>query len=126
MSPIVAALFASLLFIVVGISIYFLLNMWVSHKEAKKTVDNVSKIPPSTIVYVRQTKATVCHRWESPVHYDIWGTPYISSWEKDIGWRFPINLRPNGVTSDWVYGTEWKHKSGPEVTFGERKQEHVF
>lgn len=70
----------------------------------------------TTIVYLRSTKSPAQH-WEAKVEYDAWGKPYTdinghaASFGADV-------LFPNGRTSDsWLYGTQWKHKSGPPVDF---------
>lgn len=67
-----------------------------------------------TVVFLRQTKRANCRHWEARVRYDDWGSPYVKCPEGII----EIALRPDGLTSDTIaWGTQWKHKSGPPVTF---------
>lgn len=73
--------------------------------------------PGPTIVYLRSTSTPVQH-WESKVLYDAWGTPYIKSEGSRAQWG-STRLYSDGRT-DSVYGTQWKHKSGPPVTFGNK------
>ena len=72
--------------------------------------------PEKTIVYVRQLRAVNCRHWECEVKYDAWGSPYVKPRD-----HYEIGLHPDGTTTEaFVYATQWKHKSGPPVTFGER------
>lgn len=74
---------------------------------------------PPTRVYLRSTRCPA-QMWENRVRYDAWGTPYTE--RRDLGsssasWGV-IVLRPNGKTDQThLYGTEWRHKSGPPVDF---------
>jgi hypothetical protein len=76
--------------------------------------------PDRTIVYLRSHRSPVAHG-EAIVKYDAWGTPFIPrrSFEP-----FPLSfgcvLHPNGRTSDTLYQIEWRHKSGPPVSFGKK------
>lgn len=73
---------------------------------------------PRTVVYLRSFRTPVQH-WTSVVLYDAWGTPYVagSGGRAEYGGK---TLFPNGHTSDHLYETEWRHKSGPPITFGKR------
>lgn len=68
-----------------------------------------------TIVYMRDLfSQEPARHWESPVDYDVWGTPFAYDYE--YGKR-PVLLKSNGRfgSYDWQ---DWKHKSGPAVNFG--------
>ncbi|ARK07562.1 hypothetical protein LAV_00187 [Sphingobium phage Lacusarx] len=69
-----------------------------------------------TIVCIR-TRVSPAELYEAIVHYDHWGSPYILHPNK--GYRYVIRLHETGRTNEtWFDGTEWKHKTGPAVTFG--------
>jgi hypothetical protein len=74
--------------------------------------------PDATYVYLRSTETPAMH-WEAKVLYDVWGCPYIADdYFKDVPACFEQALFKDGTTSDTpVYGTEWRHKSGPPVRF---------
>jgi hypothetical protein len=80
----------------------------------------ILRLNQPTVVYLRSHRSPVAHG-TAMVRYDAWGTPYTPY--RTFG-RFPISmervLRPNGKTDDTLYGIEWRHKSGPPVTFGEK------
>lgn len=102
--------------IVTALVVLFLCEL--SQVDAGCPSGNLFQNKDETVVFLRQNKGVNCQRWESSVRYDSWGSPYVRD---HYGWHIPISIFPGGKTSDnWLYGTEWKHKSGPEVTFGKR------
>lgn len=76
-----------------------------------------------TIIYCRSTSTPVQH-WEATVLYDLWGTPYIKGNGSRARWGIVV-IEENGHT-DSVWGVHWKHKSGPEVTFGKQPESDPF
>jgi len=51
--------------------------------------------------------------WECTVQYDAWGHPYGTAHDRSV-----LKLNKDGTTADTaIYGTEWKHSSGPSVIF---------
>lgn len=71
----------------------------------------------TTVVYMRTTRHTPVGYWEAVVHYDAWGVPYTNVKIGPSGsWGVKV-LKPEGKTDDHIYGSEWKHKSGPEIDF---------
>lgn len=75
------------------------------------------KKPIRTVVYLRSMATPVQH-WEAQVYYDAWGTPYVpGSLVSGRAMYGNIVLYQNGRT-DSVWDVFWKHKSGPEITFG--------
>lgn len=77
----------------------------------------------STFVHVSSTKPPTA-RYVLKVQYDAWGNPYIDGGSKPRIASTAV-LRSGGSTDDWVYGTKWKHKSGPPVRFG-KKPDDIF
>ena len=72
-----------------------------------------------TIVFLRSMKTPAKH-WEATVHYDDWGSPYVKGTGSGASYGEKA-LHKNGKTSDtWLYGTEWRHKSGPPVQFPDK------
>lgn len=71
-----------------------------------------------TVVYLRSRRPPVTH-WEAVVHYDAWGTPYTKPPTFNFNEQNFTHkvLLPNGKTDDTLYEVEWKHKSGPEITW---------
>ena len=68
-----------------------------------------------TVVYLRSMRTPARH-WEDDVLYDDWGSPYIKH-----GRYGETALLQDGKTSDtYLNGTEWRHKSGPPVTFPDK------
>lgn len=77
-----------------------------------------------TIVFMRSMETPALH-WEAPVLYDAWGTPYVAHQMGVPG--MDKELKRDGTTSDtWLYGTEWKRKSGPEIKWPEPKPRRPF
>lgn len=76
-----------------------------------------------TVVHLRSGSTPVQH-WDAVVKYDPWGTPYVPGcfWS-DCARGMRVVLLPDGGTEDWLWDTEWRLKSGPEVTFGERPKD---
>lgn len=81
-------------------------------------VRTYDKTPEPTIVYVRTYDKTPARFGEVEVHYDAWGTPFVywDPWHTSGG--FTNELRPNGEACRLM---QWKHKSGPAVTFPNKK-----
>lgn len=70
-----------------------------------------------TVIYLRSTKTPAQH-WTGRVKYDVWGVPFVEGKGTGPSWG-TLRILEDGRTSDtWIYGTEWRHKSGPPVTFG--------
>lgn len=94
-----------------------LIRMFVRSAEAKAVEAPKPPKPEKTIVFLRAHKIPAKF-WESEVYYDAWGSPYV----KGDGYSDWIEnpLKPNGKTHDTIGQTEWRHKSGPPVTFGDR------
>ena len=76
-----------------------------------------SSDPSETVIYLRSMKVPAQH-WTATVKYDAWGHPYTNS-PNGHGASFGcIGLKRDGKTNEtWLYGTEWRHKSGPPVVF---------
>ena len=63
-----------------------------------------------TWVYVRTTKCPAVSK-KKMVKYDVLGQPYVDGAHKDYA---TAQLFPDGETEETrMYGTVWKHKSGP-------------
>lgn len=72
-----------------------------------------------TVIFLRSMKVPAKH-WEAVVLYDAWGSPYVKCNGHGAAWGEKA-LFADGRTSDtWLYGTEWRHKSGPQVKFPEK------
>jgi hypothetical protein len=70
-----------------------------------------------TRVHLRSMRSPAYH-WDAAVQYDAWGVPFIHHRANKAG-ASDITLHKDGKTSDgWLYGTEWRHMSGPPVEFG--------
>lgn len=67
-----------------------------------------------TTVYMRDLwPSRPARHWESPVDYDIWGTPF--AYDYQFG-KKPVVLKSHGRFGSYDY-QQWKHKSGPAVNF---------
>ncbi len=65
-----------------------------------------------------RSRRTPVEIWEARVFYDAWGSPFVRG--RIFGGSASYStqaLLPNGRTSDNIYGVEWKHLSGPEITW---------
>ena len=69
--------------------------------------------PEETVVYAR-TVGCPAKFWTSTVYYDAWGAPYFYG-DGYHDWM-PVPMHPGGKTRT-TGDVQWKHKSGPDVTF---------
>ena len=67
-----------------------------------------------TVVYLRTHGITPARFMTSKVHYDAWGTPYIYGDAFHDNWMTNTLNEAGGTSSMYL---EWKHKSGPPVSF---------
>jgi hypothetical protein len=59
--------------------------------------------------------------WQAMVSYDRWGQPYAKAHDGKT-----IKLYEDGRTGDFrLYGTEWRHASGPQIVFPPPDREGV-
>jgi hypothetical protein len=80
-----------------------------------------------TKVYLRATRDGVLWSWTARVFYDPWGNPFTERFEfgpQPSFWSY--ELKSNGDTSDILYRTQWRHKSGPLVRFGDPAPANLF
>lgn len=71
-----------------------------------------------TTVYLRSMgKYHPAMRGEAVVKYDAWGSPYVENHNLSYPLRLAMMLHEDGTTDSTIYGTEWKHKSGPPVVW---------
>ena len=78
----------------------------------------LKRLPEDTIVQLRTTRFPA-YTWKAKVIYDAWGRPYVAEkWHsiKADGWD---NVLYKDGTAMGLYDAQWKHISGPPVTFGE-------
>jgi hypothetical protein len=80
-----------------------------------------------TYVSMRSTRTPAQH-WEARVYYDAWGAPYVpySTFRTGAACHEQA-LHSDGTTSDThLYGTQWKHLSGPPVDFSRKAPKRAF
>jgi hypothetical protein len=89
--------------------------------------DAFGSLSNSTYVSMRSTR-TPAQRWEARVHYDSWGVPYIpySTFRSGAACHEQTLLRDGTTSDNYLYGTEWKHLSGPPVDFSRKAPRRAF